>query len=134
MAGNVRVVAESLEEVPAPEPRPPHLDLVTRDDLAKAVAHLEEVGLAAAALQTLPEPEPPKVVIKRVLPEREVLAAMSGLGAVLAVRLMLALAVTGAFVLAYQAMAKPTSMAIFLLCAYAATTVVPLTYLATKRT
>lgn len=105
---------------------------VSQEDLIIAWNRLKEMADAAPPAP-LPEPAP-RVVVKRAMPDREILAAMNGLGAVLAVRLMLALAVLGAFTLAYLAMEKASVMAICVLAAYALTTVGPLTYLSTKRT
>ncbi len=78
-------------------------------------------------------PPEERVVVRRVLPDREILAAMNGLGAILAVRLMLALAVCGAFVLAYTAMPKPDSMALWMLGIYGVVVIAPLAWLSTKR-
>lgn len=106
-------------------------DQVTQEDILVAYDRLR----TAAETGTVP-PAPVRVrtVVKRAMPDREILAAMNGLGALLAVRLMLALAVIGAFYLAWMAMTKPSLMAISVLAAYAITTVGPLTYLSTKRT
>lgn len=96
-----------------------------------------ETDDALAQLQRfagLDEPESPRVVVKRAMPDREILAAMTGLGSLLAVRLILALAVVGAFVLAYMAMRDPRPVGLWVLVAYAATVIFPLVYLSTKRT
>lgn len=85
-------------------------------------------------LRQFVEPPQERVVVKRVMPDREILAAMTGLGSLLAVRLILALAVVGAFILAFLAMSSTNAMAIWVLLAYAATVILPLTYLSTKRT
>lgn len=81
------------------------------------------------------EPDPaPRVVVKRVMPDREILAVMSSIGSILAVRLILALAVVGAFALAYMAVTSPAVHALWVLVAYAVTVIFPLVYLSTKRT
>lgn len=121
MAGNVKLVGEEIEQ-----------PFVTPAELAAAYHELERSIRAGEIMPPLPDPAPP--VIKRVLPDREILTAMTGLGAILTVRLMLAAAVGGAFLLAYQAMQSPSLMAIEVLVAYAVTTVAPLTFLSTKRT
>lgn len=112
------------------EPKAETPAAISMEDLTEAFGRFEQ------ALETSGRPVAiePRVVIKRAMPDREILAAMSGLGAVLAVRLMLALAAVGAFFLAWQAMSQPSIMGICVLVAYAVTTVVPLTYLSTKRT
>lgn len=75
----------------------------------------------------------PQVVVKRVMPDREILAAMTGLGSLLAVRLILALSVVGAFSLAYIAITSPSPNGLFVLLAYAVTVIFPLVYLSAKR-
>lgn len=119
-----------LEEVAEPGEAAPAEGAISHADLLAAFERLEAIGETGV----VPPPVPPKVVIRRAMPDREILAAMNGLGALLAVRLMLALAVAGAFVLAYLAMRTPSVMAISVLVSYALTTVGPLTYLSTKRT
>lgn len=120
MAGNVRLI-EEVADSPAPEG-------LTQEDLAAAFARLEQMGVDGVVTPTAP-----KVIVKRAMPDREILAAMSGLGAVLAVRMMLTLAVIGGWWLAFMAMGAPSIMGISVLVAYALTTVGPLTYLSTKR-
>lgn len=119
----LQVVAETEEPVE---------ESLMSPELRAAWAKLEASAREPDPAMARPAPE--RVVVKRAMPDKEILAAMSGLGAVLAVRLMLALAVVGAFALAYLAMSKPTVIAICVLGAYAAATVLPLTYLSTKRT
>lgn len=103
----------------------------TPEDLRDAYARLE--ALAGAPIPAS-EPAAPRVIVKRALPDREILSAMAGLGSVLAVRLMLLLAVVGAFLLAYLAMTGTNTMGLYVLVAYALTIVAPLVWLSTKRT
>lgn len=119
-----------LEEVVEPGEDAPPEGAVSHADVRAAMERLQLIGETGVVL---PPPEP-RVVVRRAMPDREILAAMNGLGALLAVRVMLAAAVSGAFVLAYLAMKTPSIMAISVLVAYALTTVGPLTYLSTKRT
>jgi hypothetical protein len=103
-------------------------------ELAAAFARFDRELQNDAAAGVLTPPPPPRVIVRRALPDREILGAMAGLGSVLAVRLMLLMAVVGAFALAWQAMPSPSLTAICLVLAYAATVVLPLVWLATKRT
>lgn len=118
-----------LEEVVEPGEDAPPEGAVSHADVRAAIERLQLIGETGV----VPPPEP-RVVVRRAMPDREILTAMTGLGALLAVRVMLAAAVSGAFVLAYLAMKTPSIMAITVLVAYAMTTVGPLTYLSTKRT
>lgn len=110
------------------ERAPTVADHEPNEEIAAIWAHLRQISETGAV------PPEPRVVVKRAMPDREILAAMNGLGAVLVVRVMLALAVVGSFGLAYLAMGKPSGMAISVLIAYALSTILPLTYLSTKRT
>lgn len=125
----VRVVAEEMEPDPAEGQFPPG---VSQEDLEAAFAKLaQDMGLTAQ-----PEAKPTpleRIVVKRAMPDKEILAAMAGLGAVLVVRLMLLLAVVGGFALAWQAMQSPTIPAIGLVSIWAVLFVGPLTWLSTKR-
>ena len=117
------------------EDRPEADSEITHQALREAYERLTQTTEAMVALnERAAVPPVPKVVVKRAMPDREILAALNGLGAVLAVRLMLALAVVGAFFLAWTAMMSPSVMTVVVLVAYALTTVGPLTYLSTKRT
>lgn len=78
----------------------------------------------------IPEPEP-RVVVKRVMPDHEMLQVLTMLGNILAVRLMLLLSVVGAFALAWKAMDKPGT--IWVLIAFAMLVVSPLTWLSQRR-
>lgn len=118
-----------LEEVAEPGEDPPLEGAVSHADVRAAMDRLQLIGDTGVV-----PPQEPRVVVRRAMPDREILAAMNGLGALLAVRVMLAACVSGAFVLAYLAMQRPSIMAITVLVAYALTTVGPLTYLSTKRT
>lgn len=119
----VRAIAEEFEEVAPPTG-------LSEDDVAQAWRKLESL----AAVQERIAPEAPKVIIKRAMPDREILAAMSGLGAVLAVRVMLALSIAGAFVLFYSAVTNPDIMRLAVAAAYAVLICGPLVWLSTKRT
>lgn len=121
--GTVRVLSETAE---APsEGETPGVDMENLEALFSKLAL--DRGLT-------PPPPVERVVVKRAMPDREILTAMAGLGAVLAVRLMLLLAAIGAFALAYMAMAAPTWMALAVLGTYAVTIVGPLVWLSTVRT
>lgn len=111
---NVQPISDFMEEPAAAEDDP--------------MARLQRLAGAYEA------EERPRVVVKRAMPDKEVLAVMSGLGALLAVRLILALAVIGAFVLAYLATQSPARHGLWILVAYAVTVIFPLVYLSTKRT
>lgn len=78
----------------------------------------------------LPDPEP-RVVIQRVFPDAEMLKVLTLLGNILAVRMMLLLAVSGAFVLAWRAQGHPDG--IWVMIAFAFLVVGPLCYLAQRR-
>lgn len=124
-----------LTDPPEADPGAPLLDETTRR-LIESFDGLVGPGSATPPVEpaiAAPAP-PPRVVIKRALPDKEILAAMSGLGAVLVVRVLLAAVQGGAFWLAWRAMDKPSIMSIVVLVTYALTAVAPLTYLSTKRT
>lgn len=111
---------------------------VLETDLEPEVTPEMEAAFAKLAadlgLTLGPAPAPPeRVIVKRAMPDKEILAAMAGLGALLVVRLMLLLAAVGAFALAYMAMNQPTWMALAVLGTYALTIVGPLVWLSTRR-
>lgn len=94
----------------------------------------EAVADAMEQLRQMAEPAPPRVrvVTRRALPDREVLTAMSGLASLLSVRLMLMLAVIGAFALAWQAVNDPTTLRIWVLGVYSVVTIAPLAVLSRR--
>ena len=119
---SVRVVAET-PEYPQDDPAQQQLDTMLS-------------RLSGLSMEPEPPPAPPpapKVVTKHVLPEKQILQAMNGLGALLAARLMLLLAVIGAFALAWVAIQAPTDRAIWILAVYSAMIVAPLVWLSTRR-
>lgn len=79
------------------------------------------------------DPEASKVVVKRVFPDREMLGAMSALGTMLTVRLLLAAAVFGVFLLSWQVLPDPSPNALWLLGGICILIIGPLIWLATKR-
>lgn len=130
---SVRMIAEENEypsgqartqAAPQPQQYSPEEIAAARAQIAQIIGELNPPPAAA-----------PQVVVKRVMPDREILAALNGLGAVLAVRMMLLLAVVGAFALAWQAMSGGAAIAaIWILGVYAVTIVAPLVWLSTQRT
>jgi hypothetical protein len=74
-----------------------------------------------------------RVVVKRVLPDREILHAMNAIGAILLVRVVLAIAVLGAVYLCWTAFPNPSQSAIWMLAVYGATVMAPLVWLSTQR-
>lgn len=95
---------------------------------------LAEVTTADAAaptpLRLSAPPEPsraPQIIAKAVLD------VLSALAAVLAIRLILALAVAGAFELAYIALPKPGFPAVLIFLVYTGTVLGPLVWLASRR-
>lgn len=119
----VRQIEETVERLHLVEEEPPK---ITDEMLAKLSAVL-------GAPQPAKPPEP-RVVVKRVLPDREILGVMAGLGAVLTVRLMLLAAVLGAAFLAWLTLSgTPTGWGFATLLGYTITVIGPLVWLSTQR-
>jgi hypothetical protein len=77
-------------------------------------------------------PPAPQVVVKRIMPEKEVLQVMTAMGSLLTMRLMLLLAVIGAFILAWTAIGEPNELRIWILGVYSLVTVAPLALLSRR--
>lgn len=104
------------------------------DLIAEEVAEQPRLRLVPDALERLaaaPEatPRPPRPEIGA-----EVLAALKALGSLLTVRLMLLLAVIGAFILARLTLAAPSESAFWVLGIFNLTVVGPLVWLSQRRT
>lgn len=78
-----------------------------------------------------PLPEPPVIVQRVGIPEA-ILSVFAALGFALSARLLLLLAIIGAFVLAMMAMQNTSYQTIGIFVAYALLVIVPLVYLETK--
>ena len=93
----------------------------------------EEVIEPRAPLRLVPTaPEPPAKIREPI--SEEVFQVMGKLAQVLAIRVMLALAIIGAFVLALIAMSSPTLLALVVFGMWGAGVIGPLTYLAQRKT
>ena len=113
---------------PAAEPDP------NVEELRQMLAGLEKQFALEEPPQEVSYTKPERVVVKRAMPDREILAAMAGLGAVLTVRIMLAAAMVGAFALFYQAVQSSEIMPLLVAATYAVLICGPLVWLSTKRT
>lgn len=92
------------------------------------LAEVEAAPPTPLRLSVPPEPSrAPQIIAKAVL---DVLGALA---AVLAIRVILTLAVVGAFELAYIALPKPGLMAVMIFLVYTATVLGPLVWLASRR-
>lgn len=76
----------------------------------------------------IPAPEP-KIVIQKAGIEEAIVAAFSALGYALSARLILLLAMAGAFCLGVMAINDPTSLRLEILVAYSFLTVIPIALL-----
>ena len=79
-------------------------------------------------METTPSPQPPSPSILDV-----VVVAFTGLGYALSARMLLLLALLGAFILAVMAMQDQTLPGLEVLIAYAVFTVIPVSYLEIRR-
>ncbi len=79
-------------------------------------------------------PQEPRTVVKRVMPDAEMLRVLTALSNILVVRLMLLAAVIFAGVLAFLAMPHPEPNAIWLLGVFSVLVLGPLVWLAQRRT
>lgn len=98
----------------------------------KKVTNLREVPIQAQP-QTAPTPPPtspgPQIIVQRAGIPEAIVAAFAALGYALSARLILLLSLVGAFVIGIIAIRAQTIMALAILVAYAALTVIPATYL-----
>lgn len=76
-----------------------------------------------------PEPTPPRLI----LPPDEVMGVLGAIALVVAARVLLALSVIGAFVLAFLTVQAPSVGAIVMTSMYAVLVVGPLVYLSLKK-
>lgn len=113
---------------------------VLEETLEDAIAMPPELAEALARFQEAHNPEPPappppktRVVVKRALPDREILTAMAGLATILTMRSMLLAAGIGAFVLATRAMSSGDPMSLAVLGVYCLAVLGPMVWLSTKR-